>query len=69
MYDRIQRGMTYEQVVSIMGGPGEEQSSFEASGLIQMNTKNYIWDNKRFSHVMVVFNNNRVEMKSHVGLK
>jgi hypothetical protein len=31
-FNRVTTGMTYDQVVEVVGGPGEQQSHFESGG-------------------------------------
>jgi hypothetical protein len=60
-YHAIQMGMSYQEVVKILGRPGVEASRSE--GMVA-----YIWQNADFSAVVVVFINDRVHTKSPSGL-
>lgn len=61
-YERIQVGMTYEQIVAIMGSKGQEGSRVEDS-------VTYVWK-PRFGiqpMIMVTFRNGKVVFKSSMG--
>lgn len=60
-YNQIQLGMTYEQVVEIMGDPGEEGGSADV-------VKVYYWTNADNSSVSVGFANGKVTSKSNINL-
>jgi hypothetical protein len=61
-YDAIQIGMSYPEVVRILGRPGVEAS--RGPGIV-----GYIWQNADLSAVVVVFINDQVHTKSPSGLR
>lgn len=64
-FARIQEGMTYSEVVAIVGEPGEEISSSNMAGYT---TKMYSWQNFDGSNANVMVQNGRVVMKAQFGL-
>lgn len=66
-FDQIERGMTYEAVVEIMGSEGELLSSLE---LMDMPTTIYYWYGEDgISNANVTFQNNSMVSKSQIGLE
>lgn len=65
-FTQIHSGMSYEDVVDIMGSPGSEQSSSDVAGF---NTTMVQWANADGSNAMIMFQNGRVTMKSQFGLR
>lgn len=65
-FDRIKTGMTYEQVVKILGKEGEELSSNEFGNI---KTVMYKWDGENFSNMNAMFQNGKLNSKSQFGLK
>jgi outer membrane protein assembly factor BamE (lipoprotein component of BamABCDE complex) len=64
-YSQVKEGMTYEQVVAVMGSPGEENVRTKV-GDVEM--AQYTW--KTSTGAMVVsFENNKVKVKAQSGLK
>jgi hypothetical protein len=62
-YHAIQEGMSYPEVVKILGRPGEEMT--RSPGVV-----GYVWQNADFSSVVVVFINDRVHTKGpSLGLR
>lgn len=68
-YNKIQTGMTYEQVKDIMGDPGQPsaESKMPASGEVVFRI--YQWQNSDGSNMQISFTNNHVDMKAQAGLK
>lgn len=66
-FNKIENGMSYEQVVEIMGGEGELLSETELAG---MSMSIYTWDgNTAFSSCQITFQDGVVSSKSQYGLK
>jgi hypothetical protein len=65
-YRRVALGMTYEEVVAVMGFEGEKISSIE---LDWMQTETYRWSGNWNTSIDVVFQQGRVTNKKQVGLK
>jgi hypothetical protein len=61
-YDTIQTGMSYQEVVKILGRPGVEAASSQ-------NGAGYRWQNADGSMVSVIFVNGRVGGKGQNGLR
>ena len=66
MYDRIETGMSYQQVVAIIGWNGEELSRSDVAGYV---TVMYSWMNPNGSNMNVMLQNNKVVSKAQFGLK
>jgi len=66
MYDEIEPGMTYEQVVNILGFDGEERTTSELSGI---RTTIYVWQNRSGSNMHLTFQNGQLTLKAQYGLK
>jgi hypothetical protein len=64
-YQRIQEGMTYEQVRSIIGKAGEELSRSE---IAEYTTVMYMWKNTNGSNMNAMFHNDRLVQKAQFGL-
>lgn len=62
-YQKVQVGMTYQQVVNTLGREGVEHHSSDGLGSW------YSWDNDDFSSVSVWFHNGRVTSKTQLLLK
>lgn len=68
-YDKIQKGMTYDQVVQIVGVNGEVTSSYDASDP-KWSSKSYRFRGQdSFAVASVTFAGGVVESKSQGGLK
>lgn len=67
-YNKIEAGMTYEQVVEIVGSNGTLSAE---SNVSDMNTKMYTWYGNGLagSNANVTFFNNSVQSKAQVGLQ
>ena len=74
-FDAIQVGMTYDQVVSIIGGPGEKTFEYDwgadfAKLCGYRISTTYSFDGlEDFSSASISFNDNIVESKTQYGLK
>ncbi len=64
-YNEIQTGMAYEEVVSILGNPGDNLSTVSQSNVI---TATFRWKNPDGSSLSLVLQNNRVVSKSEQNL-
>ena len=65
-YDRIETGMSYREVVALIGWEGEELSRSELAGYI---TVMYAWKNPTGSNMNVMFQNDKVVSKAQFGLR
>lgn len=65
-YNRIQDGMSYAQVVQILGKSGQEISSNNIAGF---KTVMYQWDDGSFGNMNAIFQNGALTSKSQLGLK
>jgi hypothetical protein len=61
-YHAIQLGMSYQEVVRILGRPGEEASR-------SVGTAAYVWKNEDHSMLVAVFINDQLYTKSPSGLR
>jgi hypothetical protein len=73
-FERIQEGMTYAQVVEIIGGEGVqsvEQGGKEVDGMPTPEIQIYTWDGKgwRRADASVTFQDGRVSSKAQSGLR
>ncbi len=72
-YSQIQSGMTYQQVVQIIGTPGTESSSNHIEGvpgvMTSVDTVMYQWVNPGGSNMNAVFQNNKLVQKAQFGLQ
>lgn len=65
-YNRVETGMTYDEVVAIMGGDGELSSDTEIAGV---SSKLYMWDGENIaSNCSITFSDGKVSSKSQFGL-
>lgn len=64
-YSRIETGMTYAEVVAVIGAHGEEVSSNDIGGT---KTIMYVWKNSFGPNANVMFQNDMVIQKSQFGL-
>ena len=71
-YGQIQNGMTYQQVVEIIGVPGEEVSSNDMPGvpgvMDPIETVMYMWSNPDGSNMNAMFQNDALMQKAQFGL-
>jgi hypothetical protein len=65
-YNKIKTGMSYKEVVAIMGSEGEESFSSESG---KFKVANYKWSGDNFSFIMITTMNGKVSSKSNFGLK
>ena len=67
-FEAIQTGMTYEEVVAIIGGEGELSSQVDLAGY---DTKMYMWDGEGSigANANFTFQNNSLTSKAQFGLK
>jgi hypothetical protein len=65
-FNQIQAGMSYQQVVNIIGKEGEEMSRVELAGYI---TVMYMWQNTDGSNMNAMFQNGGLISKTQFGLK
>jgi hypothetical protein len=75
-YDAIQIGMTYDQVVSIVGGPGEKTYEYDWGADFKKMTgyrisSSYSWDglDGTYGSATISFHDNIVESKNQFGLE
>jgi len=72
-YSQIQNGMTYQQVVQIIGHPGTESSSNHMDGvpgvMASVDTVMYQWVNPGGSNMNAMFQNNKLIEKAQFGLQ
>ena len=72
-YERIEKGMTYEQVSAILGSCGR-QVSFNSAELQPgftwdtMVTEVYRWTNREGASIMAMFGHGKLREKSQQGL-
>lgn len=65
-FESLETGMTYEEVVSIIGGEGELSSQV---GLAGYDTKIYMWEGSFGANANVTFQNNELVSKAQFGLR
>lgn len=67
-FESIETGMTYEEVVAIIGGEGELSSQVDVAGY---NTKMYVWEGEGSigANANATFQNNSLTSKAQFGLK
>jgi hypothetical protein len=67
-FEKLTNGMTYEQVCTIIGGPGKEMSSSEFAGI---KTVMYAWDGEGGfgANMNAMFQNEKLMQKAQFGLK
>jgi hypothetical protein len=65
-FEQIKTGMSYAQVVAIVGFDGTEQSSNEFGGT---KTIMYAWSNPDASNANAMFQNDRLVTKAQFGLR
>ena len=64
-YDQIKEGMTYDEVVAIVGGPGEESSTSDIGG---MSSASYTWKGGVTDFCLVTFIDGKMSSKTQSGL-
>lgn len=65
-FNRVQTGMSYKEVVAILGSEGEVLSSTEAGSF---KTESYKWQGENFATVIAVFQNDKLFTKTQANLK
>jgi hypothetical protein len=66
-YEKVNTGMTYSEVISILGTPNQELSRAEMAGIT---TVMYMWEgNSIGGNMNVMFQNGKVVTKAQFGLK
>ena len=66
-FTSLKTGMSYEEVVTILGSEGEELSSIDIEGY---STIMYMWNGSSFaSNMNATFQNNKLISKAQFGLK
>lgn len=65
-YNQIKTGMSYEEIVKIIGSEGEESNSSTAGNF---EIKTYTWKGPKFTRIFATFRNNELSAKSQTGLK
>lgn len=65
-YNKIKNGMSYKEVVDIVGSEGTETSNSEIG---KYKTVVYKWDGEGFSYLIATFQNDKMSFKSQYGLK
>lgn len=66
-FQQLETGMSYEEVVAILGEPGTEMSRSEIMGTV---TVMYSWDGKAFaSNMNAMFQDNELMSKAQFGLE
>ncbi len=72
-YKRIKNGMSYSEVVQIIGDEGEEMSRNKMDGvpgvMESIETVMYQWVNNNGSNMNAIFQNNKLIQKAQFGLK
>lgn len=70
-FNNIETGMTYEQVVEIIGGEGTVLSETDITGNEQYKTTIYKWDGEGSlgANANVTFQGGKVVAKAQIGLK
>lgn len=64
-YEQIQEGMTYDEVLAVIGVPGEQLSHSDIAGY---ETVMYSWKNPNGSNMNAMFQNGRLMTKAQFGL-
>lgn len=65
-YNKIKNGMSYKEVVKIIGFEGTENSQNELAGV---KTVMYTWQNDDGSNMNAIFQNDKLTQKAQFGLK
>jgi len=67
-FDKIQTGMTYEEVIKIVGFEGELNSQVDIGAGEQYKTEIYTWANPGGSNMNATFQGGKVISKAQIGL-
>jgi len=65
-YNQIKNGMSYEEVVKIIGSEGEQSSN---SKIGSTEISSYNWKGANYSRIFATFSGNKLTSKSQAGLK
>lgn len=65
-FSSLKTGMTLDEAVAILGGPGQELSSNDIAGI---QTVMYMWKGAGVGNMNAMFQNGRLVQKSQFGLK
>lgn len=65
-YNQIKNGMTYDEVVQILGSKGEEVSSSEIG---KYKNATYKWSGENYSFIIGTFQNDKLLFKTQANLK
>ena len=67
-FQQVQMGMTYDQVVAVLGSPGELEGESSVAGY---HTASYHWWGRGDvgANLIIMFQNGRVVSKTQVGLR
>lgn len=65
-YNRLRNGMSYRQVIAIVGQPSQEVSRSEIAGY---ETVMYIWEGSWGANMNAMFQNGELVQKAQLGLK
>ncbi|MEZ5428141.1 MAG: DUF3862 domain-containing protein [Pyrinomonadaceae bacterium] len=65
-YNQIKTGMSYDEVVKIIGSEGEESNSTTVG---KYELKTYIWKGAEYSRIFATFRNNELSSKSQSRLR
>jgi hypothetical protein len=72
-YHRIQTGMSYSEVINIIGTPGEEMSRNDMPGIPGVmkgiTTIMYMWRNSDGTNMNTMFQNDKLITKAQFGLR
>lgn len=64
-FKQIKEGMTYKQVVKLIGSEGEEQSTSSYGGIT---ASTYAWESDNWGTAVVMFENKKVVSKAQYGV-
>jgi len=64
-YNKLQTGMSYSEVVEILGNPGKKISDETAAP----NTVTYMWGGDQVGNIRVTFQNDRLLQKSEYSMQ
>lgn len=65
-YEQMQMGTTYEEVVKILGGPGEEAETYTANSA---KVVKYRWTGDNNARITATFSNGKLSFKTRANLK